>query len=588
MMAESESIASIPGPMLAAALAYAKKGWSVFPCAPRSKIPATLHGFKDATTDARQIKRWWRDNPEYNVAIATGPVSGLFVFDVDDKPGRSIDEALGELPKLPEAPTVRTGGGGFQYFWAYPEGSDLSISAGKLGPGFDTRGKGGYVVASPSIHPNGQPYRWYEFEDAPLPATPDWMIARLAEHKATSVLSSAEKLTGGRHDTLMTAAALMRSSGFVPAEIYAAISKLCERLDLSDGRVIADKELQDIASWTAPKDMGMVNIQSVTEGAAIAAGMQAMQAMQPKAQPQAGFHIQGPEEWRRPLPKREWLVEGMLPRGGVGLFASAPGKGKSLMLVEIAEAVALGRTFGPFQTKPGKVLYCAPDSPLSTQYRLQGVSAEAAANIFFAPTITIPDDFFKLLALPDGQRYDFALIIIDTYDRARKHSGGGSAEQDALVYRVVGAARDYAHQTGAVPLFSHHTTRGDEERPRGSQSFDGLCDMIGAISQMSPGTTSLSCLKMRDGEMFQPLTWDIKTRPGLTDEDDDVPFLSPSAAQTMEAAAKALKAEVLETQIRMALDADPSLALSERRLADVTRIKRSTLQRILAKMNAET
>ena len=46
--------------LLAAALRYAAVGWPVFPCKPDSKEPATIHGFKDATTDPAVIEAWWR------------------------------------------------------------------------------------------------------------------------------------------------------------------------------------------------------------------------------------------------------------------------------------------------------------------------------------------------------------------------------------------------------------------------------------------------------------------------------------------------------------------------------------------------
>jgi Bifunctional DNA primase/polymerase, N-terminal len=39
------------------ALACARRGWPVFPCQPGQKIPATRHGYLDATTDQQQITR---------------------------------------------------------------------------------------------------------------------------------------------------------------------------------------------------------------------------------------------------------------------------------------------------------------------------------------------------------------------------------------------------------------------------------------------------------------------------------------------------------------------------------------------------
>ncbi len=71
-----------PEHILDRALAYARCGWSVFPCRPGRKEPATRNGFRDATIDDSQIKYWWERRPDANVAIATGS-PGSDVLDVD-------------------------------------------------------------------------------------------------------------------------------------------------------------------------------------------------------------------------------------------------------------------------------------------------------------------------------------------------------------------------------------------------------------------------------------------------------------------------------------------------------------------------
>ena len=74
------------------ALSYIKLGFAIFPLKPRSKIPLTKNGFKDATKDILQVKKWWSENPNANIGIATGSISGnLFVIDFDIDEDKGID-----------------------------------------------------------------------------------------------------------------------------------------------------------------------------------------------------------------------------------------------------------------------------------------------------------------------------------------------------------------------------------------------------------------------------------------------------------------------------------------------------------------
>src|SRR3954453_18758431 len=68
------------------ALAYAERGWPVFPLRPREKVPliakaAGGNGVHDATTDLDQISAWWTRCPRANIGLAAGPA--FWVLDVD-------------------------------------------------------------------------------------------------------------------------------------------------------------------------------------------------------------------------------------------------------------------------------------------------------------------------------------------------------------------------------------------------------------------------------------------------------------------------------------------------------------------------
>ena len=89
--------------MLDWAFLYAERSCPVFPCSPHGKRPLTPHGFKDATTDPTQIRRWWKQWPDANIGIPTGKASGLLALDVDPRNGgfESL-EALYALRKRPK------------------------------------------------------------------------------------------------------------------------------------------------------------------------------------------------------------------------------------------------------------------------------------------------------------------------------------------------------------------------------------------------------------------------------------------------------------------------------------------------------
>ncbi len=57
--------------------------------------------------------------------------------------------------------TVLTGGGGWHLLFRYPSCTTVRSGPDKLGPGVDVKGCAGYIVAPPSIHRTGNPYRWH-------------------------------------------------------------------------------------------------------------------------------------------------------------------------------------------------------------------------------------------------------------------------------------------------------------------------------------------------------------------------------------------------------------------------------------------
>jgi len=210
--------------MLNAALAYAARGWRVHPLKPKDKTPISKNGCKDATTDKDQIYKWWAKFPDANIGLATG--YEFFVLDIDPD-GMAWYEA-NDLPTTHEAVTGR---GGRHLLYRMPSGGVVKNSAGKIAPGVDVRGIGGYICAAPSLHPSGTPYTWLDCEgevpDGPCAEAPPWLVdmaVKLADPAGQKFTMPDQIIEGGRDNTLYRLAASMRAHSFEYADIRAALT----------------------------------------------------------------------------------------------------------------------------------------------------------------------------------------------------------------------------------------------------------------------------------------------------------------------------------------------------------------------------
>ncbi|MBF6173601.1 bifunctional DNA primase/polymerase [Nocardia blacklockiae] len=169
--------------MLTAALTAAARGWPVLPLRPGAKSPA-LRGWPDrASADLDRIRRWWSYNTRFNIGIATGP-AGLHVVDLDAAHLLSttpqFDDALGELAARLHQPAPRTftvaTPGGWHLYYRAPTQPRLACTVARLGPGIDSRGHGGYVVAAGSRTPTGD---YHVIDPRPIVELPSAMITAL-------------------------------------------------------------------------------------------------------------------------------------------------------------------------------------------------------------------------------------------------------------------------------------------------------------------------------------------------------------------------------------------------------------------------
>ncbi|WP_030420132.1 bifunctional DNA primase/polymerase [Streptomyces sp. SCSIO 75703] len=159
-------------PALAHALAAADRGLAVLPLS-RTKLPALRsphrdapdaspcrgecgrfgHGVHDASADPVRVRRLFAAAPwATGYGIACGrPPHHLIGIDVDTVPGPGAsaglrEQALRRLFAIPPTVVVRTPSGGRHLWLTGPPGVAVPNSAGRLAPGVDVRGTGGYLV----------------------------------------------------------------------------------------------------------------------------------------------------------------------------------------------------------------------------------------------------------------------------------------------------------------------------------------------------------------------------------------------------------------------------------------------------------
>lgn len=139
--------------------AFSLTGCSVFPVNPGTKAPYYREPFATAARSEQSILELFGGYPTAVPAIPCGPQNGMTVIDVDrknDVDGMASLRALGI--DLPYTSVVSTPTGGLHIYFRTDE-AVYPCSVGKLGPGLDVRGDGGYVLAPGAETPTGK-YTW--------------------------------------------------------------------------------------------------------------------------------------------------------------------------------------------------------------------------------------------------------------------------------------------------------------------------------------------------------------------------------------------------------------------------------------------
>lgn len=487
-----------------AALRLAREhGLPVFPCG-GDKRPLTQHGFKDATTDEGQVRRWWTRSPDALIGVPTGSASGLLVIDVDPA---GVDFVLGESGDLLDKGRQHNTRRGFHYLFGAPAELSIGCSAGKLAKGVDVRGDGGYIIWWPAA---GLDAFGPEIDKLPLP--PDSLLSLLAKSSNAKPSSNEELSIPEPRLGLRFADVALLLPPIDPDISYDNWSKVLMAVHHETSGSEAGFELVNDWSAGGRKYKGIEDVSShwrsfSTDRPNIvgAAWLKKFSAERPAMHP--GIRDNGPRFAvipdhqfieRAPL---AWHVKGVLPKAELAVVFGPSGSGKSFVVFDMTAAIATGVLWQGRKTTTGKVVFVLAEGAMGFRNRLLAYAKTHAGSF---PGVRIIDSAPNLLGEQDhvllANEIEASggadLIVIDTLAASSPGADENAAKD---MGKVIEHCKQLHKATGATVLLIHHSGKDESKGARGWSGLRAAADAEIEVNRNGDNRIA-TVKKLKDGE----------------------------------------------------------------------------------------
>jgi len=526
------------------ALHYATHGYRVVPIKPKEKRPP-MGAWQDvATTQTGTIRAWWEGNYQgYGIGIVTGTLENgtrYFVLDIDEHdPENSGSATLKRLEQdhqpLPDTVRARTGSGGIHMLYTLADHHpDIGNGAGRmLGAGIDVRAINAQIVVAPTIHPNGNAYEWeqdHAIGEIEIAQAPDWLITLLIPKQYPANTGNIGEIpnkpiinnnneginderAGTKFNRSTTWDDLLMNDGWTPHHVegttfYWTRPDKHPRDGISatvnhngnDNLTVFTTSIANLPTgsydrfgyWTQTRHNGdftdaarTLNAQNEDQ---IAEWIKAIQSdttpkiVTPSTDPLDTWYVDWEQLWSTENQQTEWLCEPLLARGRAhALYASAK-SGKSLLLLELAAALATGR---PVLNLPKR----DPIPVLYIDYEMTGADIRDRLEAFgYSKEDNMQHLHYVLLPSIGGldtragadiviaavTQKNIQLVIIDTTARAVE---GEENDADTLraFYRWSGVA---LKSLGVTWVRADHAGKDSAKGQRGSSAKNDDVDVV--------------------------------------------------------------------------------------------------------------
>ena len=209
------------------------------------------------------------------------------------------------------------------------------------------------------------------------------------------------------------------------------------------------------------------------------------------------------------FPPPEFLVEGLIPKVGMGLLYGNPKAGKSFMALQLITCIAKGVPFMGRDVLKGSVMYLALEDPRERiDFRTQATEELLGVSNCDTLEINCQSDEWLATAKNGGleslqgwidETPDARLIVIDTIQIfSGVRTGGADAYQkDVEAFTPI---QTLAMRNGISIICVHHMNKAGAVM--GSQGFEGTADFTMKLWKEEEEPTGILQAKGRDFEEF--------------------------------------------------------------------------------------
>lgn len=400
------------------------------------------------------------------LGIITGPVSRIFVLDIDGPEG----EISLEGKHIPRTWTVHTPHGRHYYFkWADELNDRVTTRAGIFNK-VDIRGDGGYVVF----------YGWEIAPTvAPLASPPRWLIEALPKKESRQILvgplaTLGSIREGNRNQSFASLAGGLRARNYTTDVIFELLRPKAREVNFPESELMA--VCQSIGRYEPTKIDG--------QGESI-------------------------ETFLADQTPVTWICEPFIAEQAIGFIAGLPESRKSWILIDLAIECARGGGLwlNKFPVKGCKVLLIDQErSKSEVQRRIQAVIAGKALRVSDIRTTLFvrsgTSTRIDLQSSYDSLRKELAdvrpdIVLIDSFATFHTKNESNRMEIQQVMERIKELRNEFKC---AIILIHHETKQAYQNKKEGAES--SYLDMAGNVAIPAAAEFTMNVVKHDEQSSF--------------------------------------------------------------------------------------